>query len=64
MKSIIFILILLISPLLAESEIKSIYALIYGKSTYPSELLNVKDATKDKLFCGYFILFEQIKELF
>ena len=63
MKYIIFILILFFAPLFAEGEVKSIHALIYGKSTYPSELLNVKDGTKDKTILWLFYLIRTDKRI-
>ncbi|HMV41760.1 MAG TPA: MBL fold metallo-hydrolase [Leptospiraceae bacterium] len=45
-------------PILANNEIKGIYALVYGKSTYPSELLNVKDETKTKTILWLFYLIQ------
>jgi N-acyl homoserine lactone hydrolase len=63
MKSLVFILLFLHFTLLADGEIQSIQALVYGKSTYPSELLNVKDDTKNKTILWLFYLIRTDKRI-
>jgi N-acyl homoserine lactone hydrolase len=43
---------------MADGEIQKISALIYGKSIYPSELLNVNDGTKTKTILWMFYLIQ------
>ena len=50
-----------LSPLFSDDEIKKISALIYGRSTYPSELLNVNDDTKTKSILWLFYLIQTNK---
>ncbi|MBK8395232.1 MAG: MBL fold metallo-hydrolase [Leptospiraceae bacterium] len=61
MKFVLFILFIFISSLSAEGEIQKISALIYGRSTYPSELLNTKDDTKTKTILWMFYLIQTDK---
>ncbi len=63
MKFVLVILIFASLSLSADGEIRSIHALIYGKSTYPSELLNVNDSTKNKTILWLFYLIQTNKQI-
>lgn len=54
---------ILFSNYLAANEIKSIHALVYGKSTHPSDLLNVKDDTKSKTILWLFYVIQTGKRI-
>lgn len=58
MKYLFLLLFCTFSIMSADDEIQKISALIYGKSTYPSELLNVKDDTKNKTILWMFYLIQ------
>ena len=57
MKLFIFLLFILHLGIYSEEEILKIYAMVYGKSSYPTELINSNDGTKYKniLWCFYYI---------
>lgn len=58
MKFLIFLFFLFSFSIFAEVEIQRISALIYGKSTYPSEYLNTNDQTKTKTILWLFYLIQ------
>lgn len=58
MKFLVFTLFLLSYSMFSEGQIQKITSLIYGKSTYPSELLNANDATKTKTILWSFYLIQ------
>ncbi|MBK6608299.1 MAG: MBL fold metallo-hydrolase [Leptospiraceae bacterium] len=63
MKYLVFIFAFFVTSIFADDEIRSIHALVYGRSTYPSELLNVSDGTKNKTILWLFYLIQTDKQI-